>query len=56
MKTGGPAFNQHQHSEWGCLLKYVYVCVCVYIHIHTCWAFLLAQMVKNPPAIKETWV
>ena len=21
-----------------------------------CWAFLVAQMVKNPPAMQETWV
>ena len=25
--------------------------------IHTkCWASLVAQMVKNPPAMQETWV
>ena len=21
-----------------------------------CWAFLVAQLVKNPPAMQETWV
>ena len=23
---------------------------------HNCWASLVAQLVKNPPAIRETWV
>ena len=27
----------------------------LYIYIHT-WASLVAQMVKNPPAVLETWV
>ena len=40
---------------------YVCVCVCIYIHIyiyiHTnIWASLLAQMVKNLPAMWETQV
>ena len=29
----------------------IYICVCVYL-----WASLVAQMVKNPPAMWETWV
>ena len=37
------------------------VCVCVnaymYVYIYVClWAYLVAQLVKNPPAIRETWV
>ena len=31
----------------------VYMCVCVYTYI---WASLVAQMVKNSPAMQETWV
>ena len=27
----------------------------IYIYIHT-WVSLVAQMVKNPPAVLETWV
>ena len=33
---------------------YVYIAyICVYIYA---WASLVAQMVKNPPAMWETWV
>ena len=34
---------------------YVYhsLYMCMYIHI---WASLAAQLVKNPPAMQETWV
>ena len=34
-----------------------YTCVCVYIHTHThtyIWASLIAQLVKNPPAMQDT--
>ena len=31
---------------------YVYMCVCVYIYIH----FLVAQLIKDPPAMWKTWV
>ena len=30
---------------------YIYVCVCIHM-----WASLEAQMVKNPPAMLESWV
>ena len=33
----------------------MYVCVCVYIYIYI-WASLVAQLVKNLPAVLETWV
>ena len=41
-------------SQLNCLLSRVcvwneYSCICV-------WAFLVAQTVKNPPAMQETWV
>ena len=28
----------------------------IYIVFMTIWASLMAQMVKNPPAVQETWV
>ena len=31
------------------------MCVCVYVHMYV-WASLVVQMVKNPPAVQETWV
>ena len=36
------------------VLKYV-LYVCVY-PLQYSWAFLVAQTVKNPPAMRETWV
>ena len=36
-----------------CLCVYIYVCV--YIYIYT-WASLVAQLIKNLPAMQETWV
>ena len=41
-----------------CVCVY-YICVCIYIYIHTpidIWTSLVAQVVKNPPAMWETWV
>ena len=36
---------------------YIYVCVCVYVYVYIkLVASLVAQMVKNPPAMQETWV
>ena len=34
------------------------MCICIYIHVHICvyMAFLVAQMVKNQPAMQEIWV
>ena len=26
-----------------------------FLHLHTCWASLVVQMVKNPPAMWEAW-
>jgi len=40
----------------------IIVCVCVnlkypiYPPLHYSWASLVAQLVKNPPALRETWV
>ena len=31
----------------------IYMCVNMYIYI---WASLVAQLVKSPPAMQETWV
>ena len=28
----------------------------IYLYIQLIWASLVAQMVKNPPAVQETWV
>ena len=38
-------------------VRYIYMHIYTYIHtyIHT-WASLVAQLVKNPPAIQETLV
>ena len=38
------------HSYTVCMC----VCVCVYTHIYM--ASLVAQTVKNPPTIQETWI
>ena len=36
---------------------YICVCVCVYVYVYIkLVASLVAQMVKNPPAMQETWV
>ena len=45
---------------------YVFVYTYVYTHVHICvhicgihvinWSSLVAQMVKNLPAMRETWV
>ena len=38
---------------------YIYECInsgIVYIKLYIKWASLVAQMVKNPPAMQETWV
>ena len=37
--------TEHIHIQRKIILKYVY-----------CWASLVIQMVKNPPAVWETWV
>ena len=34
----------------------VCLCVCIYINIYIYWASLVAQLVKNLPAMWETWV
>ena len=43
------------NSKW---IACTYVCVYIYIHTytHTQWASLVAQMVKNPLAVQDTWV
>ena len=36
---------------------YIYICVCMYIYTHThLWVSLVAQLVKNPPAMQEILV
>ena len=32
-----------------------YICTYTYTHTHT-WASLVAQTIKNPPAVWKTWV
>ena len=32
------------------------MCVCINIYTHTYGAFLMVQLVKNLPAMQETWV
>ena len=32
-----------------------YICVYIWAHVYI-WASLVAQLVKNPPAMRETWV
>ena len=38
-----------------CICMYVCVCIYIYIYIYT-HTSLVAQLVKNPPAMQETWV
>ena len=38
-------------GENGCM--YMYACI---YPLHYSWASLVAQLVKNPPAMRETWV
>ena len=37
---------------------YVYMHIYIYIYVHICvyMAFLVAQMVKNQPAMQEIWI
>ena len=35
---------------------YIYIYIYIYAHTHIYGAFLVAQMLKNPPAMQETWV
>ena len=46
-----------------CVCVCIYVCVYVYVYVYIynivlcmLWASLVAQLVKNPPAMWETWV
>ena len=48
---------------WGYTHIYTYTHIFVYIHAYTCvdiyayiWASLVAQLVKNLPAMREIWV
>ena len=43
------------HTHIMCIYLCVCVCVCVCVCIHM-WASLEAQMIKNMPAMQETWV
>ena len=51
--TGGGKHNaekqKHLGSRWGLLSV-------KYIGSEKDWAFLVAQLAKNPPAMQETWV
>ena len=47
--------KRKSHKEKKKKKIYIYVCVCVYIYIFNV-ASLVAQLVKNLPAIWETWV
>ena len=38
------------------ILSNFYGCVCALICFTFIWASLIAQLVKNPPAMQETWV
>ena len=40
-----------RHTQW----PHTYMCGLLFIYTHT-WASLVAQMVKNPAAMRETWV
>ena len=37
-----------------CLHKWAFTRVCLYISFRSGWASLVAQMVKNPPAVQQT--
>ena len=32
------------------------IIIYIYIYLYKTWASLVAQLVKNPPAMQETWV
>ena len=55
-------FSFIQWNVWCCILGYanthIYTSthVCLYIYTHIYGAFLVAQMVKNLPAMRETWI
>ena len=47
------------YSPWGFRVQHDWAIECTYMHAHTHthgWASLVAQMVKNLPAMQETWV
>ena len=61
-KQQGPIAWHREPSSQSCvksqrkrIWKRMYMCVCMYVCI-TEWASLVAQMVKNPSARRETWV
>ena len=40
-----------------CVCEWVYMCINVYVWAYRiAWASLIAQLVKNLPAMRETWV
>ena len=49
--------NVHNLLWRFCCWQYKYIHnACIYVHVFLNWTFLVAQMVKNPPAMQETWV
>ena len=55
-----PLFLLSALSSFLCLMMHIQLeiisCVCIYIDTHFPVASLVAQLVKNPPAMKETWI
>ena len=43
------------HAESN-MTEHTHACVHTHTHTHTLWASLVAQLVKNPPAMQETLV
>ena len=54
----GPTVSQENYIQYpGINHKEEVIYIYIYIYIYkTKWASLVAQLVKNPPVIQETWV
>ena len=46
--------GQLKYAAWYYSDGYLLLCICPFVQTH--WASLVAHMVKNPPAMQETWV
>ena len=53
LTTGQPGKSQNQQNFYTLIINYLRTKLGKLSHL---WASLVAQMVKNPPAMRETWV
>ena len=57
LQSMGSQRVRHDWSDLACMQVYIYICVCVCVCVYLYFgASLLAQSVKNLPAVQETWV